>query len=260
MIPPYNKPARNKQVNIELGNANATGMGVIICPGGGYGVLAYDWEGADIAKLLNSRGIAAFVLKYRLPQSQSVIVSHKAPIQDAIRAMQFVRFNAEKWNVDLNKIGVVGFSAGGHLASTLGTHFNDRLQNTNDEIDKLNARPDFMALIYPVISMKDGITHSGSRNNLLGKSPSKELVEYYSNELQVTKETPPTFLIHSSNDKVVPVENSILMYQALLQENIPTEMHIFPEGGHGYSLAINKNYINAWPELFITWLNNLDLN
>ena len=159
---------------------NATGAGMIICPGGGYQGLAYDWEGSDIAKWLNSKGIAAFVLKYRLPKSKSVILGNEAPLEDAQRAIRLVRKNAEKWKVSKNKIGIMGFSAGGHLASTLGTHYDKDKNATANGIDSLSARPDFMVLVYPVITMKTSITHQGSMNNLLGMSPSQELIDFYS--------------------------------------------------------------------------------
>ncbi|MDZ7720207.1 MAG: alpha/beta hydrolase [Balneolaceae bacterium] len=166
---------------------------VVILPGGGYRGLAYDWEGTDFAKWFNSKGIAAFVLKYRLPISDSVVEPNEAPLQDAKRALRTVRANAEKWNLSKDEIGVMGFSAGGHLASTLGTHYNHEDSVASDSINTLSARPDFMILIYPVITMKEPYTHHGSRNNLLGENPSDEMVEYYSNEAQVTEDTPPHF-------------------------------------------------------------------
>ncbi|BAX78451.1 alpha/beta hydrolase [Labilibaculum antarcticum] len=236
---------------------NANGQAVVICPGGGYGILAYDWEGTDIAKWLNSKGIAAFVLKYRLPQSKSVIESNKAPLQDAIRALKTVRYNADKYNISKDKIGVMGFSAGGHLASTLGTHYNESMYTSVDAIDTVSARPDFMALIYPVISMKDGITHKGSRRNLLGDSPSDEMINYFSNELKVTKDTPPTFLIHASDDNAVPVQNSLLMYQALISNGVYTEMHIYPKGGHGFSFGFQREHVSSWTDLFCTWMQSI---
>ena len=225
---------------------NATGQAVIICPGGGYQILAYDWEGTDVAKFLNGHGIAAIVLKYRLPENESNIDPHKSPLMDAQQAMKLVRKNASSWNIDRSKVGIMGFSAGGHLASTLGTHF--------DEI----TRPNFMALIYPVISMNSEFTHMGSRNNLIGKKPSNDLVTLYSNELQVNTNTPPTFLLHASDDGAVPVENSLLFYKALVKNKVPAEMHIYPEGGHGFSLALKKDHLADWPNLLIQWLKNLD--
>ncbi|WP_224999454.1 alpha/beta hydrolase [Cesiribacter sp. SM1] len=237
---------------------NATGQAVVVCPGGGYGVLAYDWEGTDIAKWLNSKGIAAVVLKYRLPNSKSAVVRHEVPLQDAQRAMRLTRAHAQDWNINADKVGIMGFSAGGHLASTLGTHFDQKMaSDAGDAVDKLSARPDFMVLIYPVITMKETYTHKGSRNSLLGEKPDQKLVDLYSNELQVKPNTPPTFIVHSTDDGGVPVENSLLFYQALKNNNIPVEMHIYPTGGHGYSLALNRGYLQTWPDRLYDWLQNL---
>lgn len=236
---------------------NATGKAMVICPGGGYQGLAYDWEGTDIAKWLNSKGIAAFVLKYRLPKSNSIIIGHKAPLQDAQRAIRLVRHNSEKWNVSKNQIGIMGFSAGGHLASTLGTHYNDGENSLPSTIDSLSARPDFMVLIYPVITMRSSYTHEGSRNNLLGENPEQELIDFYSNELHVNKNTPPTFIVHSTNDKGVSVMNSILFYQALVKEEIYSEMHIYPKGGHGFSLAIERGHLQTWTDRLSEWIDSL---
>ncbi|WP_066631511.1 alpha/beta hydrolase [Labilibacter marinus] len=232
---------------------SANGMAVLICPGGGYGGVAYDWEGTDVGKYLNSKGISAFVLKYRMPQAESVVISHKAPLQDAQRAIRYIRHNAKKFNLDKNKIGVMGFSAGGHLASSLGTHFTEAYYEAKDDIDTEIIRPDFMMLFYPVISMKKGVTHNGSRNNLLGKNPSEDLVSEFSNELQVTEQTPPTFILHSGDDKAVPVENSIRMYQALLKNNVKATMHIYPTGGHGYGLGKSREAAPDWADLATEW-------
>lgn len=237
---------------------NATRQAVVICPGGGYSVLAYDWEGTDIAKWLNSHGIAAIVLKYRLPSAASQMDPHEAPLMDAQRAMRLVRQHAGEWNIDPAQIGVMGFSAGGHLASTLGTHYDRGNGNSQDPVEKFSSRPDFMILGYPVISLKEHVAHIGSRNNLLGKSPSDELVERFSNELQVTEDTPPTFIFHSQDDRGVPVQHSLLFYQALLEANVPVEMHLYPEGGHGYSLGINaEGTFTQWPAACIQWLRGL---
>ena len=237
---------------------NATGQAVVICPGGGYGMLAYEWEGTDIAKLFNSKGIAAIVLKYRLPNSKSNIVPNLSPLMDAKRAIRLVRFNAAKWNIKKDKIGIMGFSAGGHLASTLGTHFDNGDAISKDSIEQLSSRPDFMILIYPVISMTKDIMHKGSRNNLIGDKPTDELAKLYSNELQVTSQTPPTFLVHAADDKAVPVENSILFFQALKDNKVPVEMHIYPTGGHGFGLAIGNNYLETWADRCIDWLRGLN--
>jgi acetyl esterase/lipase len=237
---------------------NATGQAVIICPGGGYSNLSYNWEGTDVAKLLNAKGITAIVLKYRLPNSKSNIVPNLSPLLDAKRAIRMVRFNAAKWNINKNRVGIMGFSAGGHLASTLGTHFDDGDAKAKDSIEQLSSRPDFMILIYPVISMTKNIMHKGSRNNLIGGTPTDELAKLYSNELQVTKTTPPTFLVHATDDKSVPVENSLLFYQALKDNGVPAEMHIYPAGGHGFGLGIGKGYLETWTDRLIDWLRGLN--
>jgi acetyl esterase/lipase len=233
---------------------NATGEAVVICPGGGYGILAYDWEGSDIARWLNSRGIAAFVLKYRLPGSKSNIVPHKSPLMDARRALRMVRSNAAKWNIDPAKIGVMGFSAGGHLASTLSTHYDGGDPLNPDPVEQVSCRPDFSVLVYPVISFTEDFQHSGSRINLIGEDAGEELVKYYSNELQVTEDTPPAILIHSDDDTAVPVENSIAYYKALRNSKISSELHIYPYGGHGYSLAIGQGHLSTWPDRVIDWI------
>ena len=237
---------------------NATGQAVVICPGGGYGMLAYEWEGTDIAKLFNSKGIAAIVLKYRLPNSKSNIVPNLSPLMDAKRAIRLVRYNAAQWNIKKEKIGIMGFSAGGHLASTLGTHFDIGDALSKDSIEQLSSRPDFMLLIYPVISMTKDIMHKGSRNNLIGDKPTDELAKLYSNELQVTSQTPPTLLIHAADDKAVPVENSTLFFQALKDNKVSVEMHIYPTGGHGFGLAIGKDYLATWTDRCIDWLRELN--
>jgi acetyl esterase/lipase len=236
---------------------NATGEGVIICPGGGYSILAYDWEGSDIARWLNSQGIAAFVLKYRLPGANSNIVPYKSPLMDAQRAMRLVRSNAESWNIDPGKIGIMGFSAGGHLASTLSTHFEPGDPSSSDPVERESCRPDFSILVYPVISFTADFTHTGSRTALLGENPDEELVTYFSNELQVTEDTPPAILIHSNDDTGVPAENSLVYVQALRNHKIPSELHLYPYGGHGYSLAIGKGHLATWPDRVIDWIRYL---
>jgi len=236
---------------------NAIGTAVLICPGGGYEHLSYDWEGTDIAKWFNSKGIAAFVLKYRLPNSNSVKVSYKAPLQDTQRAMRIIRNNSKKWNINKDRIGVMGFSAGGHLASTLGTQFNKPNDFNEIEIDKVSAKPNFLILIYPVISMKKNITHIGSKNNLLRLNPTNSKIIEFSNELQVNKLTPRTFLLHSQDDKVVPVENSLLFYKSLRKHNIASEMNLYSYGGHGYSFAIGMGHLQNWPERLHQWIISL---
>ncbi len=236
----------------------ATGQAVVICPGGGYVRLAYDLEGLDIAKWLNSKGIAAIVLKYRLPISDNNIVGYKSPLLDVKRAIRMVRYYASEWNIDKNKIGVMGFSAGGHLASTLGTHFDYGDSNASNEIDKMSSRPDFMVLGYPVITFTKPFMHRGSRDALLGENPDSSLINFYSNELQVKEGTPPTFIVHADDDGTVPVENSLVFYEALRQKKIPVEMHIYPEGGHGFGLALGRGHLESWTDRCIDWLRWLN--
>ncbi|WP_152286401.1 alpha/beta hydrolase [Flavicella marina] len=234
-----------------------TEKAIVICPGGGYHGLAYDWEGTDMAKWYNTKGITAFVLKYRLPISSSVVVSHEAPLQDAQRAIRYVRLNAKKYGVDKNSIGIMGSSAGGHLASTLGSQYDKKNNFKETEIDTVSARPDFMVLLYPVITMKEAYTHMGSRKALIGEKPNEELVEMFSNELQVTDKTPPTFIVHAQDDKAVPVENSLQFYKSLKEHNVPTEMHLYPNGGHGFSLAIGRGHLQTWTIRLGEWLDEL---
>jgi acetyl esterase/lipase len=236
----------------------ATGQAVVICPGGGYWVLAYDLEGTDIARYLNSIGVAAIVLKYRLPTYGNCIEPHKAPLMDAQRAMRLVRRNAAEWNINPEKIGIMGFSAGGHLASTLGTHFDYGNETAADLVERQSCRPDFMILMYPVISFVDSCSHAGSHEALLGKNPDKELLINYSNELQVRDDTPPAFFVHADNDSGVPVENSLLFYKALRKKKIPAELHILSEGEHGFGLGINNEHVASWTNnlrLWLGWLN-----
>jgi acetyl esterase/lipase len=237
---------------------NATGEAVVICPGGGYSILAYDWEGSDVARWFSSHGIAAFILKYRLPGAKSNIEPHKSPLMDAQRAMRLVRFHAEEWNVDPGKIGIMGFSAGGHLASTLSTHFDEGDPESEDPVDRVSCRPDFSVLVYPVISFKGDFIHSGSRRNLIGEKPSDMLVDYFSNQLQVTENTPPAILIHSDDDKSVPVENSLEYYKALRANGITSEIHVYPYGGHGYSLAIGRGHLSTWPDRVLQWIGYIN--
>lgn len=238
---------------------NATGQAVLIFPGGGYGGLAYDWEGTDIAKALILKGVAGIVVKYRLPWSKSITEGKNVvPLQDAQRAIRLVRSKAATWGIAPEKIGIMGFSAGGHLASSLGTHYKDKVYERQDEADDLSARPDFMALIYPVITLGHPSTHTGSRASLLGENPTQEEVDYLSNEKHVDGETPPTFLLHAVDDKAVPVENSILFLGALREHQVPATMHIYPTGGHGFSLALNDERLKNWMGLLYDWLATLD--
>ncbi len=237
----------------------ATGQAVIICPGGGYHYLAYDYEGQDVAKYLNSQGIAAFVLKYRLPMSESLSQKYDTPLLDALRAIRMVRTNAEEYHINKNKIGILGFSAGGHLVSTVATHFDYEGSYTKDAIDNENARPDFAILMYPVVSMDPEITHKGSRNALIGENPTQEMQDLFSNELQVKDNTPPVFIVHSQDDRTVPIQNSLRLYNALTEKGIPAEMHIYPHGGHGYGLGGQLGRLGEWPELLTLWLESLDV-
>lgn len=209
----------------------ATGAAVIICPGGGYGVLVIKREGYDVAEAFVKQGIAAFVLKYRLPSEKTMMDPSIGPLQDAQQAIKTIRQRAKEWNVDPQKIGIMGFSAGGHLAATAGTHFE---KTTLPSMDGISVRPDFMILVYPVISFMDGIGHKGSGANLLGKNASAEQIKLYSNEQQVTSSTPPAFITHAGDDTVVPVSNSLIFYEALKKNNIPGELHIYSKGEHGY--------------------------
>jgi acetyl esterase/lipase len=236
---------------------NAVGKAMLIFPGGGYGVLAYDWEGADIAKFLNAKGIAGIVVKYRLPSDVSQKDKHLVPLMDAQRALRLVRHHAADFHIDPNGIGIIGFSAGGHLAATLGTHFADVVHTPLDAMDTISARPDFMALGYPVITFREG-THSGSKANLLGKEPKEEWLAYFSNEKQVTEATPPTFLFHATDDAGVPVENSLLFYTALKDKGVSATLLIYPKGGHGFSLAREDPFLRTWPERMFEWMESLE--
>jgi len=232
----------------------ATGQAVVICPGGGYWILAYDLEGTDIASYLNSIGVAAAVLKYRLPTSCNCTEPEKVPLMDALRAIRLVRHHATEWNIDAKKIGVMGFSAGGHLASTAATHFDYGNASSSDPVERESSRPDFMVLVYPVISFVDSSAHPGSREALLGKNPDKALVAYYSSELQVRDDTPPAFLVHAGDDTGVPVRNTLLFFEALRKKGIPAEIHVLSEGGHGFGLALGNPHVGSWTQDLRLWL------
>lgn len=232
--------------------AKPNGISVIICPGGGYGRLAIDHEGVEVAKAFNEIGVTAFVLKYRLPNDTIMVDKTNGPLQDAQQAIRTVRKQAAAWGLNPNKIGIMGFSAGGHLAATAATHFTliaDPVMN-----DAGSVRPDFAILLYAVISFDDSIAHKGSKTNLVGKNPTPELAKLYSNELQVTKNTPPSFLVHAGDDGAVPVENSIRYYQACIKNKVPVEMHLYPKGGHGFGLN-NKTTIDKWFDRLTNWMN-----
>jgi acetyl esterase/lipase len=230
----------------------ATGAAIIICPGGGYTMEVYKREGLDIATEMTKRGVVAFVLKYRLPSDSIMVDKSIGPLQDAQRAIQIVRQRAAEWGVDPTKVGIMGFSAGGHLASTASTHFDvSYIPNT----ENVNLRPDFSILVYPVISMEQGLTHQGSRDNLLGKAAAEKQVTLFSNDLQVTANTPPTYLTAASDDKLVPVKNSLLYYEALVNHKVPAEMHLFEKGDHGFGGVKQEDWMAPiWP-----WMTKMHL-
>ncbi len=230
-----------------------TGAGILICPGGGYRRLAMDHEGYEVAEWLNSIGIAGFVLKYRLPSDSIMVEKAIGPLQDAQEAMRLIRRHAGEWHVDPQKTGVMGFSAGGHLAATLSTRSGDPVYSPYDTV---SARPDFAILVYPVISMDPAITHSGSRRRLLGDHPADSLIRLYSNEGQVSDTTPPTFIVHAADDRSVAPENSIQYFQALRKYGVDAELHIYQHGGHGFGLAGNGGTESAWTENCRVWLQN----
>jgi acetyl esterase/lipase len=231
----------------------ATGAAIVICPGGGYGHLAMDHEGHQIGQWLNSFGVAGFIVSYR-HRNSGAGYGHPAPIQDAQRAIRTVRSRAREWGVDPNRIGILGFSAGGHLASTAATHFNESFCEARDAIDRMSCRPDFAVLVYPVISFSEPFTHTGSCTNLLGPNADAAIIEKFSNEKQVTPQTPPTFLFHTWEDTGVPAENSIAFYLALRKAKVPAEMHIFLKGQHGIGLGVNRGAASAWPGLCQNWM------
>jgi acetyl esterase/lipase len=231
----------------------ANGASVVVCPGGGYGVVAADHEGKQVAEWLNGIGVTAFVLQYRLGPRYH----HPAPLQDAQRAIRLVRSKASELGIDAARVGILGFSAGGHLTSTAGTHFDAGRAGDADPIERESSRPDFMVLAYPVISLVAPYTHKGSLENLLGKDPDPKLRESLSNELQVTKDTPPTFLFHTADDSGVPVENSTVFFAALKKAGVPTEMHIFAKGPHGVGLAPKDPALSTWPSLCAAWMKGL---
>jgi acetyl esterase/lipase len=223
------------------------GTAIVICPGGGYGGLVTGAEGHGIATWLNRHGITGVVLEYRLPAGRSQV-----PLLDAQQAIRTVRSNAKTWNLDPARIGIMGFSAGGHLASTAGTHFDTGKPDSADPVQRVSCRPDFMILVYPVITMGDK-GHSGSRNNLLGKNPEPRLVELFSNEKQVTANTPPTFLAHARDDKPVPPENSRMFYEALRANKVTAHYLELPSGGHGLN-GYKGPMWDAWQERSLSWL------
>jgi acetyl esterase/lipase len=230
----------------------ATGAAVVICPGGGYSVIVFQGEGVSTAKEFAKNGIAAFVLKYRLPDDSTMLDKKIGPLQDAQQAIKVVRENAAKWGINPNKIGIMGFSAGGHLASTEATHFEKPyIENSNHT----SLRPDFQILVYPVISMQDSLTHSDSRTKLLGKNPPKKILDEFSNEMQVNKTTPPAYITHAADDKLVDVDNSVGYFEKLRHNNVAVEMHIYPKGGHGF---IFKH--SGWILPLLEWMKTINEN
>lgn len=228
----------------------ATGSAVVICPGGGYLVIVYQGEGVATAKEFAKNGVAAFVLKYRLPDDKIMLDKTIGPLQDAQQAIKIVRENSDKWGIIPNKIGIIGFSAGGHLAATAATHFQTSyIENTNNT----NLRPDFQILVYPVISMLDNLTHTGSKIQLLGENASKETIELFSNELQVNSTTPPAYITHAGDDQLVDVDNSIFYFEKLRQNKVPVEMHIYQAGGHGFIFDRKE-----WSEPVIQWIKEFN--
>ncbi len=228
---------------------NNTGAAIVICPGGGYMIEAMDHEGYDMAEWLTTQGVAGIVLKYRLPYGHDQI-----PLEDAQRALRIVRQKAAEWGINPSKVGIAGSSAGGHLASTAGTKFDLGKPDASDPIEKYSCRPDFMLLLYPVITFREDFGHMGSRVNLIGAGNKWEMVEKYSNELQVTAQTPPTFMILADDDSGVPPRNSIEFYLAMKKFKIPAEMHIFRDGGHGFGMNKKNLPVDQWPNLFAQWM------
>jgi acetyl esterase/lipase len=234
----------------EKGKANGTS--VIICPGGGYWILAASHEGSDVAKEFNKMGVTAFVLKYRIPNEKAQIDRTIAPLQDAQQAIRMVRKDALKYGINPNRIGIMGFSAGGHLAATASTHY---MKPVGENVDDTNVRPDFSILVYPVISFKE-FGHRGSADQLIGKTPTPDLVELYSNETQVTKDTPPVMLVHAGDDMAVPVKNSLSYYEACQKNGVSASLVIYPKGGHGFGMN-NKTTKEKWMDNVKNWMESM---
>lgn len=230
--------------------SNATGTAIIIFPGGGYWVNAISHEGFDVAKKFATQGITAFVVKYRIPNDATMTNREIGPWQDAQQAIKLVRQRAGEWKINPKRVGVMGFSAGGHLAATASTHYNEAVINNAEQI---NLRPDFSILIYPVISFVQGVGHMGSREQIIGKNPTQDKINFYSNELHINPKTPQALLIHASNDEAVPVEGAIRYYQALQRHGVPAELHIYQSGGHGFGLN-NPTTKDAWFDRCLNWL------
>ncbi len=240
----------NPTIAVYLPAKPNKGAAIIICPGGGYERLAYDHEGIEFAKKLNEYGIAGIVLKYRLPNDSIMQKKEDGPLADAQEAIRLVRKHASEWNLDTGKIGISGFSAGGHLASTLSTQFNKVVYRT----ESISAKPNFAILVYPVVTMKTPLTHAGSRKRLLGANPSDALIQSFSNEMQVSADTPPTFIVHAADDQSVPVQNSIQYFESLNKFKVPAELHIYQKGGHGFGLGKDKGTTAQWFDSCIRWM------
>ena len=235
-----------------------TGESVIICPGGGYHLLSYSLEGTDVARFWNSKGVAAFVLKYRLPSERSQTEPYKVPLLDAQRAMRLVRYYAEEWGLNPDKIGIMGFSAGGHLAATLSTHYDQGNPEAKDPVERVSCRPDFSILVYPVISCMPEFDENNYKRLFVGND-NKDLIRYFSNEFQVTPDTPPAVMIQSANDSSVSVENSIAYFRALKKNGVKrSALFFYPYGQHGFGLAIKKGFLSTWPEQAYEWMKALD--
>ena len=229
------------------------GTSVLICPGGGYDHVTYLYNGFNFASWFNAHGINAFVLLYRLPNQVDLKIRESAPLSDAQRAMRVLRGSAKKWDLDTAKIGIMGISAGGHVATTVSTHQDD-VSSINDSVDAAGYQPNFMILVSPVVTMGK-YAHAGSKRNFLGGDTAKAMIEKYSNELQVSASTPPTFIVHAQNDSTVNVRNSLLFYGALIDNNVQASIHIFPKGGHGIGLFDNPGSTDLWLDLLAKWLN-----
>lgn len=251
------RPEDKPQITVSVPDEKlAVGTAVVVCPGGGYGGLAMDHEGRQIAEWLNSFGVAAVILEYR---HRGKGYGHPAPLQDVQRAIRTVRARAEHWGIAPDRIGVLGFSAGGHLASTAATHFDSGNAEAENVVERQSCRPDFAVLCYPVIALGEPFTHQGSQRNLLGENADARMIQSLSNEKQVTAQTPPTFLWHTTEDTAVPPENSVMFYLALRKAGVPAELHIFEHGRHGLGLAKDVPAVSLWPKLCEDWLRGRGL-